>query len=96
MIIRFIQMTYKPHPNCFNSKKQFIIKLPFASGGVVRDKSSIKYGVGLGGVIKAISEFMRLHPYVLGYIHYVIVQPRFPNSSEAKVPISYNLLHIIL
>lgn len=88
-------MTYKSHPNFFNSKKQFIIKLPFASGGVVRDKSSIKYGVGLGGVIKAIAEFMRLHPYVLGYIHYVIVQPRFPNSSEAKVSTVYPIIYFI-
>jgi hypothetical protein len=73
-----------------NTKKEFIIKLPFASGGVVRDRCSVKYGVGVVGVLKAISEFIRNRPYVLGYIHYLIVQPRFPHNSEAKVSIAYN------
>ncbi len=81
-------MVNNDHPQLLNSKKEFIIKLPFASGGVVRDKCSIKYGAGVNGVVRAISEFVRNHPYVLGYIHYVIVQPRFPNNSEAKVCIS--------
>ena len=84
-IIRFIVMVTEKTPHLLNNKREFIIKLPFASGGVVRDKSSIKYGVGIEGVAEAISQFMRNHPYVLGFIHYLIVQPRFPNNSEAKV-----------
>ena len=85
-------MVNNSYEHLLNSKRQFIIKLPFASGGVVRDKSSIKYGVGIAGVLKAIAEFMRNHPYVLGYIHYLIIQPRFPHNSEAKVSISNNIV----
>ena len=79
------------YPHLWNGGK-FILKLPFASGGVVRDKSSVKYGVGLKGVLKCIGEFARNHPYLIGYIHYIIVQPRFANPTEAKV--SLILVHI--
>jgi hypothetical protein len=69
-----------------DNNNQFIVKLPYCAGGVLRDKGSIKrHCKGKEGIKKAIMEFLRNHEFVLGYINYVIVQPQFPYSTEAKV-----------
>ena len=72
------------YPQLYNNGN-FVIKLPFASGGVVRDKGSVKYAVGVERIFQRIREFMNNHPACYGYINFVILQPRFANNSEAKV-----------
>jgi hypothetical protein len=91
--IRFVRKIQTEYPKLYN-KGNFIVKLPFASGGVVRDKCSIKYPVGVEGIFKSIDEFMRNHPACHGYIHYIIIQPRFANNSEAKVILFFNNIFI--
>jgi hypothetical protein len=90
-ITRFVTKIKMEYPELYN-KGRFCIKLPFASGGVIRDKASVKYAVGVKQIIKRIQEFMNNHPACYGYIHFVIVQPRFANNSEAKV-ISF-IIHV--
>jgi len=84
-IHNFVKMVETHYPELLNIKKEYVIKLPFAAGGVVRDKGSVKYGIGALGILKSIREFLKNHPCVLGYIHYIIIQPRFPYATEAKV-----------
>jgi hypothetical protein len=84
------------NPLLYNDDK-FVVKLPYAAGGVVGDSSAVKYTKnGVDGIIKAIRQFLRNHRFVLGYIPYVIVQPRFANNAEVKVIIFYNLSMIII
>jgi len=79
------------NPFLFNDDK-FVVKLPYAAGGCVGDRSSVKYAKnGVQGIKICIAQFLRNHRFVLGYIPFVIVQPRFKNNSEAKVLI--NLSH---
>lgn len=83
-------MIAKDHPELFNFNK-YCIKLPFVAGGYLNDKRSVKYGVGAAGIIKSIKQFLRWSPAVLGYIPYVIIQPKFPYSTEAKVSLKIKL-----
>ena len=75
------------HPELFNNN-EFVVKLPFVAGGYLGDKESVKYGFGVEGILQQIRYFLRWNPFVLGYIPYVIIQPRFAHSTEAKVSIS--------
>ena len=84
ILIRFDRKIRTQYPKLYNNGK-FIIKLPYASGGVVRDKSSVKRAVGVEQIFQRIDEFMRNHPACFGYINFVIIQPRFAHNSEAKV-----------
>ena len=83
-ITRFVAKIKTEYPELYNNG-HFCIKLPFASDGVVRDKGSVKYAEGVEQIFKRIREFMNNHPACYGYIHFVIIQPRFANTTEAKV-----------
>ena len=83
-ITRFVTKIKTEYPELYN-KGSFCVKLSFASGGIIRDKASVKYAVGVNQIVKRIQEFMNNHTACYGYIHFVIVQPRFANNSEAKV-----------
>ncbi|MFN9909245.1 MAG: hypothetical protein ACK56F_24525, partial [bacterium] len=61
--------------------------MPYVAGGYLLDNKSVKYGVGVDGVILQIFYFLKNNPAVLGYIPFIIIQPRFPFSTEAKVRI---------
>ena len=68
----------------------FIVKLPASSGGVLGDHPNIKRNCkGAAGIIAAVMSFLKRNPMVLGYIPYVIIQPQFPFTSEAKVSFYY-------
>ena len=67
---------------------KFIIKLPYVSGGVYLGKRSLKYNVtGAEGIRRGIIQFLNNHPGVLGYIPFLIVQPQFRYTKEAKVSV---------
>jgi hypothetical protein len=73
-------------PLIWNSKGKFVAKLPFSSGGFLGNKRSIKYPRGGAlGIVASIREFLKNNEKVAGFIPYVIIQPFFPNNSEAKV-----------
>ena len=92
--IRFIKKIDTEYPELFNHN-EFAIKLPYVAGGYYLDNKSIKYGCGVEGIVLQIYYFLKYNPGVLGYIPFIIIQPRFPYSSEAKVRIlSYSLLYI--
>ena len=82
--IRFVRKIEIEHPELFN-RNEFAVKLPYVAGGYLLDNRSIKYGIGVKGIILQIYHFLKNHPGVLGYIPFIIIQPRFPYSSEAKV-----------
>jgi hypothetical protein len=68
----------------------FIVKLPASSGGVLGDHPNIKRNCrGAEGILEAVISFLRGNPMVLGYIPYVIIQPQFPFTTEAKVTFYY-------
>ena len=65
---------------------KFIVKIPYVSGGNLLNKNSVKYcRDGAQGIERAIIEFLTNYPGFLGYIPFLIVQPRFPYTKEAKV-----------
>ena len=78
------------HPELFNNN-EFVVKLPYVAGGFLLDNRSVKYGFGVEGIIQQVSFFLKNNPAVLGYIPFVIIQPRFPYSTEAKVRIYYHI-----
>ena len=67
------------------NKEKFFIKLPYSCGGYLNNKKSTKSGKGVNGIVVAIKQFLKNHPAVLGFIPYIIVQPKFPTTTEAKV-----------
>jgi hypothetical protein len=76
------------NPYLFTEEGSFCLKLPYSSGGMIRDKRSYKFTTGgREGIIEGIRQFLRNNKYVLGYIPFIIVQPRFKYTSEAKVNI---------
>jgi len=81
---RFVVEVKADDKDLWNDNK-FIVKIPYVSGGNLLNKTSIKYGVGAEGIKRAILEFLRNYPAFLGYIPFLIVQPRFPYTKEAKV-----------
>ena len=85
---RFVKRIATDHPELCN-KNKFIVKLPYVAGGYLLDKRSVKYGVGAEGIIKQIKDFLNHNPAVLGYIPFVIIQPRFRWATEAKVLITF-------
>ena len=75
----------------------FIVKLPFTSGSILGDGRNIKRDCrGKEGISEAIISFLKHHPMVLGYITYVIVQPQFHYTTEAKASIYVSVLFTIL
>ena len=68
-----------------SNKNSFCVKLPYVAGGRLLDGPSFKYGTGVDGIFACISEFVRCNSAVLGYIPFVIIQPRFRYTTEAKV-----------
>ena len=69
----------------FPNEDKFFVKLPYSCGGYLNGKRSTKCGKGVKGIIDAITQFLKNHPAVLGYIPFVIVQPYFSTNTEAKV-----------
>ena len=67
------------------NNNKFIVKIPYVSGGNLLNKNSVKYATGAEGIKKAIIQFLNNYPGFLGYIPFLIVQPRFPYTKEAKV-----------
>ena len=95
-LLRFVA-DLENDPSVWNPQGKFVAKLPFTAGGVLGDKRSIKYPRGgVNGIVASIREFLKNNRRVAGFIPYVIIQPFFPNNSEAKVIwihfISYNFV----
>jgi hypothetical protein len=76
-----------------NNKNAFCVKLPYVAGGRLLDGPSFKYGIGIDGIFACIKEFVKWNDAVLGYIPFVIVQPKFRYTTEAKVS-KYYLYYI--
>ena len=67
------------------NRNSVCVKLSYVAGGRLLDKPSYKYGAGVDGIFHCISQFIRLNYGVLGYIPFIIIQPRFRYTTEAKV-----------
>ena len=82
---RFVDDVKADNRDIWNNNK-FIVKIPYVGGGFLKDKKSIKYAKGVQGIIKAIWEFTnpKNYPGLLGYIPFLIIQPRFSYTKEAK------------
>jgi hypothetical protein len=79
--------------NLWNDNK-FIVKIPYVSGGNLLNKTSIKFGIGAEGIQRAIIEFLMNYPGFLGYMPFLIVQPRFPFTKEAKVSSYFDIIDL--
>ncbi len=82
-ICRFVEKI-NADPDLANNNT-FCVKLPYVAGGRLLDKPSYKYGKGVDGILRCIAEFLRCNPAVLGFIPFVIIQPKFRYTTEAKV-----------
>jgi len=78
------------------NNNNFIVKIPYVAGGNLLNKTSIKYAKGAEGIKRAIIQFLRNYPGFLGYIPFLIVQPRFPYTKEAKVSSHCSLIAFII
>ena len=91
---RFVKKIETEYPELYNHN-EFAVKLPYVAGGYLLDNKSVKYGFGVEGIIQQIYYFLKNNPGVLGYIPFIIIQPRFPYSCEAKARmLLYTLLYL--
>ena len=69
----------------YYNEDRWILKLPYSAGGQHRgNKITYKTCVGIDDLLAKLRTFTR-HPSVLGYIPYVLIQPRIRSNAEAKV-----------
>ena len=69
----------------FNNDDKFILKLPFSCGGQHRGrKVTMKPAQGFEDILRKVQQMLK-NREILGYIPYVILQPRIKENTEAKV-----------
>jgi hypothetical protein len=80
----------------FDDEERFVLKLPFTSGGQLKGKRvTCKTAQGYEGIVAKLREYLN-NTDVMGFIPYVILQPRIRDNTEAKVSTTILLLFCCL